>query len=183
MKSTDKMKESKLLKRLKKGDHASFIEAYNLLAPKLYRHAFFRTSSHEIAEDIMGNTFLKAWEFSSKNSAEIDNLKAFLYRICNNLIIDHYRSKVRTDIGMTESIERTLASEENIEMLADTMLAKEKMHEALDGLKQETRELIVMRYIDELSIEEIAHIQGKTKNSLYVALHRAVKELKLVCST
>lgn len=183
MKPIDKMKESKLLKRLKKGDHSSFTEAYDLLAPKLYRHAFFRVSSHEIAEDIMGQTFLKAWESVSKNPKEIENLKAFLYRICNNLIIDYYRSKVRTNIGMTEEVERTLSSDEDIEAFTDGIIAKEKMHEALETLKDETRELIVMRYIDELSIEEIAAIQGKTKNSLYVALHRAIKELKLVCST
>lgn len=183
MNTIDKMKESKLLKRLKKGDHASFAEAYDVFAPKLYRHAFYRTSSHEIAEDIMGQTFLKAWEFTTKKSNEIENLKAFLYRICNNLIIDHYRSKSRTEVGMTEGIERTLSSDEDIEAFADTILATERMHEALDELKHETRELIVMRYIDELSMDEIAEIQGKTKNALYVALHRAVKELKTVCST
>jgi len=182
MKFGEKMTEAKLLKRLKKGDHAAFTEAYDAFAPKLYRHAFYRVSSHEAAEDIMGQTFLKAWEFVTDKAGEIDNLKAFLYRICNNLIIDHYRSKSRTEVGLSDAIERTLASEEDIEEMADIGIAVERMHEALEELNGDTKELIVMRYIDELTIDEIAVIKGKTKNALYVALHRAVKELKLICS-
>lgn len=176
------LKEGKFARRLRKGDQTAFTEAYDHFAPKLYRHAYYRTSDHETAEDIMGQTFLKAWEFVSQNPGDVKNLKAFLYRICNNLIVDHYRSKARTDVAMTEGIERTLEDGTDIEADADLGLARERMHEALEALREETRELIVMRYIDELSIEEIAVIKGKTKNALYVALHRAVKELRIVCS-
>ena len=182
MRNAEKMKENGFLKRLRKGDHRAFTEAYDLFAPKLYRHAYFRTSSHETAEDIMGQTFLKAWEFVSTKPGEVENLKAFLYRICNNLIIDHYRSKVRTDIAITDGLERTLSTDEDIEDAADLGIALDRMHEALDGLHHEAKDLIVMRYIDELTMDEISVIKGKTKNALYVALHRAVKELRIVCS-
>lgn len=182
MRTIEKMSDVRFLKRLKKGDHTAFTEAYDLYAPKLYRHALYRTSSHETAEDIMGQTFLKAWEFVSERAVEIDNLKAFLYRICNNLIIDHYRSKARTDVAISETLERTLSSGEDIEAVTELGIEIDRMHEALEELHVDAKELIVMRYIDELSMDEIADIKGKTKNALYVALHRAIKELKTVCS-
>jgi len=52
----------------------------------------------------------------------------------------------------------------------------------LARLRSETRELLVMRYIDDLSIGEIAELTGKKKNAVYVALHRAVKELQNLCA-
>lgn len=181
-KPVERLKEGKLLRRLRSGDASAFVEAYDIFAPKIYRHALYRTSSHETAEDIMSLTFLRAWEYVSTNASEIERLKAFLYRIANNLIVDHYRSKARAPVGLTEEMERTMAVEASAESRAERALEKDRLHGALGELREETRELLVMRYIDELSIEEIAALKGKKKNAVYVALHRAVKELKNACS-
>lgn len=176
-------KEKSLLKRIHRGDASAFAETYDLFAPKIYRHALFRTSSKETAEDIMSQTFLKAWEYISKNAKEVTYLKAFLYRVANNLIIDHYRAKDRMPVSLTDEMEQVLPGGGDIEEETDFVLDKDRMHDALCQLKVETRELLVMRYVDDLTMDEIAELKGKNKNALYVALHRAVKELKIICSS
>ena len=89
----DRLKETLLLRRIRSGDPAAFVETYDFFAPKIYRHALFKTSSPETADDVMSETFLRAWEVVRERAEEIRNLRAFLYRIADNLIIDWYRKK------------------------------------------------------------------------------------------
>lgn len=178
----ERIKEALLLSRIQSGDGTAFIEAYDIFAPKLYRHALFRTSSPEVADDIASETFTRAWEVIREKAKEIRHLKAFLYRIADNLIIDHYRKNSRAAIPISEEIEETLRAPGDPHEALDRTLAGEKMAGLLALLRPETRDLLVMRYIDDLPIEHIAASTGKKKNAVYVALHRAVKELKDICS-
>lgn len=178
----ERIKEALLLARIQSGDGTAFIEAYDLFAPKLYRHALFRTSSPEVADDIASETFTRAWETVREKATEIRHLKAFLYRIADNLIVDHYRKNSRAAVSISEELEATLRAPGDPHEELDRTLAGERMTGLLAKLRPETRDLLVMRYIDDLPIEHIAETTGKTKNAMYVALHRAVKELKALCS-
>ncbi len=177
----ERLKEALLLSRIQSGDETAFVETYEFFGPKIYRHALFRTSSPETADDIMSETFVRAWETMRVKAAEIQHLKAFLYRVADNLIIDHYRRNARAAVAISDEIEETLRAPGDPHKDVDRMLKSERLVQALDRLRPETRDLLVMRYIDDLPIEEIAEMTGKKKNAVYVALHRAVKELKIAC--
>jgi RNA polymerase sigma-70 factor (ECF subfamily) len=179
----ERIKEALLLARIKAGDGTAFVETYDLFAPKLYRHALFRTSSPEVAEDLVSETFVRAWEHVREKAKEIRHLKAFLYRIADNLIIDHYRKNARAAVPISEEIEETLRAPGDPHAALDGLLAGEKVAAKLRELRPETRDLLVMRYVDDLPIERIAETTGKKRNAVYVALHRAVKELKALCET
>lgn len=179
----NKLKESQLLRRLKKKDDSAFVEAYDIYAPKIFRHALFRTSSEEVAQDIMSETFLRAWEYLRSGKKELTYLQAFLYRIANNLVVDHYRSRAKDPDRIDEHLERRLGQDSGIIETTDLRIEYERMLAALSLIKEDARDLLVMRYIDELTIEEISVRTDKKKNAVYVALHRAVKELKHVCET
>ena len=178
----DRLKEAQLLRRIQSGDDSAFTEAYDIYAPKLWKHAYYRTGTKEQADDIMSEAFLRAWEFIRERAKEIQHLRAFLYRVTNNLIVDHYRRKARAPIAMDEEMERTMRYDAEIDTNTDLLMESEKMREALLELRTDVRELLVMRFIDDLTIEEISVTTGKTKNAVYVAIHRAVKELKILCS-
>lgn len=171
-----------LLARIQSGDETAFVETYDLFAPKLYRHALFRTSSPETAQDIASETFVRAWESIRAKAKEIRHLKAFLYRIADNLIIDHYRRNARAAVPISDEIEETLRAPGDPLEEIDRRLAGDRLAAMLAKLRPETRDLLVMRYIDDLPIEHIAASTGKKKNAVYVALHRAVKELKDLCA-
>ncbi|MFA5853725.1 MAG: RNA polymerase sigma factor [Patescibacteria group bacterium] len=175
------LKEATLLRRIRSGDETAFVETYELFGPKIYRHALFRTSSPETADDIMSETFVRAWETIRVKAAEIQRLRAFLYRVADNLIIDHYRRNARSAVSMTDEIEESLQAPGDPHAEIDRLLRSERLAQELAQMRPEVRDLLVMRYVDDLSIEEIASVTGKKKNAVYVALHRAVKELKLAC--
>jgi len=107
-------------------------------------------------------------------------LKAFLYRIANNLIIDYYRTKERQPILIDEVMERNLGSKSEIAEKLDIKLEFEAVLKSLEKLNPEVKEVLIWRYIDGLSIGEIAEISEKTKNAIYVAIHRGLKELKKI---
>ena len=169
-------KEADWLRKLNRRDKEAFGQCYDFYAPRLYRHAFYRLGSKELAEDVTSEVFVKVWEFLTDPAKRIDNLRAFLYRITNNLIIDHYRGKDRQLILIDEVLETKLGDEgRGAEKLGKNM-EFETVLKSLEKLPEDTRKLLIWRYIDELSIGEIAELSGKTKNAVYVALHRALRE-------
>ena len=70
----------------------AFTKAYDELSDAIFRHCWFRIGDRERAKDLMQETFTKSWQYISRGE-KVDNLKAFLYRVANNLIIDEYRKK------------------------------------------------------------------------------------------
>src|SRR5579863_136343 len=69
-----------------------FLEAYQHYADAIYRHCYFRVYNKELAEDLTQETFIKTWKYITEGK-EIKNLKAFLYKVAVNLIIDNSRKK------------------------------------------------------------------------------------------
>ncbi|MEK7098056.1 MAG: RNA polymerase sigma factor [Patescibacteria group bacterium] len=153
-----------------------FLSAYDKYAPHILRHAYFRVSDKKLAEDIAQEAFLKTWKYIAKG-AEVKNLKTFIYQVANNLIIDFYRKKDRTPLDL-ENVDPKkiidLRGNEKVENLID----KEILEGVMEELDEDERQLIISRYINELSIKEISEITGKTPNHIRVNIHRGVKKLK-----
>src|SRR3989344_3019452 len=72
-----------------------FVEMYREYAPQLFKYCYFRVSSREEAEDLSSQVFMKVWDYVAKGAA-IDNMRALLYRIAHNLVVDFYKSAKRT---------------------------------------------------------------------------------------
>lgn len=153
-----------------------FLSAYDKYAPHVLRHAYYRVSDKKIAEDIVQEAFLKTWKYIAKGS-EVKNLKTFIYQVINNLVIDYYRKKDRIVFDL-ENIDPKkvidLRGRERIENSID----KEILEGIIEELGEDERQLIVFRYINELSIKEISDITGKTPNHIRVNIHRGIKKLK-----
>jgi len=157
-----------------------FINAYDEYSEAILRHISFRVNRREKAEDIAQDTFLKAWKYivSAEKKVVIKNMKAFLYTIANNLVIDHYRQKYKQTISIDDVEEKEFRMESDQEKNAERSINKEIVEEHLSELKEEYRDMLVYRYIDDLSIKEIEEITGKSSNNIRVILHRAIKKLQ-----
>ncbi|OGN12340.1 MAG: hypothetical protein A3B91_02215 [Candidatus Yanofskybacteria bacterium RIFCSPHIGHO2_02_FULL_41_29] len=152
-----------------------FTKAYDDLSDAIFRHCWFRIGDRERAKDLMQDTFIKSWQYI-KEGTEVNNLKAFLYRVANNLIIDEYRKKkeVSLDNLMAEGFEPGLDERSKNEAGIDAKLAMS----VINKLDDKYRKPILMRYIDELSPREIASILGESENNISVKIHRGLKQLK-----
>jgi len=69
-----------------------FTRAYDLYADLIFRHCYFRIGDREKGKELMQDAFLKTWEYIAKGN-EVEDMRAFLYRTANNLIVDLYRRK------------------------------------------------------------------------------------------
>lgn len=178
----EQLKEAIWLAKINKRDEKVFGECYDFYAPKIYRHVFYRLGSKELAEDVTSEVFTKTWEFLTEPTNKIKNLRAFLYRIANNMIIDYYRAKGRQPILIDEVMERSLGDEGKGVKNLNSKFEFELVLEGLEKLNQEAKEILIWRYVDGLDVEEIAELTGKTKNAIYVAIHRGLKELRKILS-
>ncbi|MDD2697037.1 MAG: RNA polymerase sigma factor [Candidatus Pacebacteria bacterium] len=157
-----------------------FAKIYDQCIQKIYRFIFLKVNSEEIAQDLCSETFLKGWE-SYKNNSKIDNPSAFLYRIARNLVTDYYREKGRTQFVSPEIVaiaDPGPGIEEKIAFNSDL----DQIKAVLTNLKEEYQNVIIWRYLDDLSIPEVAKMMDKTEETTRVTLHRALKALKEECN-
>lgn len=178
---TGKISEKLLLYRLQaKQDPDAFAELYDLYVKRIYRFVFFKVSGHEEAEDITSEVFLRAWNYLSEGK-EILSFSGLLYRTARNCIIDLYRSKSyqANPLLLSELPEGIEPSDLGAaaEKISNTMGADEII-KAIKKMKQEYQEILTLKYVDELSVVEIAEIVGKGNIAVRVTLHRALKRLK-----
>ena len=178
-----KIQEKILFWRIQKKDKEAFAKAYDLYVDQIYRFVYFKISNTEEAHDLTSQVFLKAWEYTQKKGElEVKTVKALLYRISRNCVIDYYRkNNKKIDLPLEtkdgEKIEVEDESQDilkNLEIKLDTEEIKKKLLE----LKEEYREVIILHFIDELSVKEIADILNKDKGNVRVLIHRAIKSLK-----
>ena len=151
-----------------------FLKAYEDLSQALFRHCYFRVSNREVAIDMVQDGYIKTWQHMVAGN-EIKNLKAFLYQVMNNLIIDYYRkSKSQSLDSLLEDGYDPSDKSVNIETSAELSLVMR----ALPQLQKHDREVVVLRHIDGLAVVEIAKLIGESENVVSVRLHRALKKLK-----
>ncbi len=180
---TGKLSEKILLYRLQtKQDPEAFTELYDLYVKRIYRFVFFKVSGHEEAEDITSEVFLRVWNHIAGNK-EVKSFSGLLYRVARNCIIDLYRSRASHSnplllSELSEGIEPSDMgkSAEKISVSSEA----EEIIKVIKKLKQEYQEVLTLKYVDELNIDEIAEITGKGKIAVRVTLHRAMKKLKIM---
>jgi RNA polymerase sigma-70 factor (ECF subfamily) len=155
-----------------------FSKIYDKYIDKIYRFVFLKVNSPEVAEDLTSETFLRGWQtFKIQNSKfRIQNPPAFLYQIARNLVVDYYRQKGRAQVVSADY--RIIDPRINLEEKANLNSELEKVRRALANLKDEYQDVIIYRYLDELSVPEIAKVMQKSEGTVRVLLHRALAALR-----
>ena len=145
----------------------------------LNSYAFFKLNNHAIGEDLVQETFIKTWKYLVKGG-KIELMKAFLYHVLNNLIVDQYRR--RKMISLDSMIEKGF---EPIGVSSDSG----RLVNLLDGkaallliarLPLNYQQVMRMKYVQDLTLEEMALVTGKTKNLLAVQIHRGLEKLRIL---
>ena len=173
------MNETILLYRIRaKRDQDAFAKLYDLYIERIYRFVYIKISHKQEAEDLTSDIFLKTWYYlTDENNRQIKSFSGLIYRIARNRIIDWYRNKSKrdlleleaaADVADTTSLHEQVASAHDAANILDTIRT----------LKQEYQEIVLLRYIEEMSIAEIAEIVGKKRTAVRVTLHRAMKKIK-----
>ncbi|MBU1164164.1 RNA polymerase sigma factor [Patescibacteria group bacterium] len=173
-------KQKLLLVRAQNGDSEAFGEIYDLYVDKIYRFIFFKVSNHETAEDLCAEVFLKTWQYMNEpDKREVSNLNALLYQSARNIVIDYYRTSQREILADTESLKLVEDSRQQ-SFLEKVAISSEieNIEAHLRKLKDEFREVLILKFVDELSNKEISKILDKSNGATRVLIHRALKVLK-----
>lgn len=157
-------------------DTAAYGQLYDMHADRIRRYLVFKVPRREDADELTSEVFLRGWEYMTTSS--VDNSGAFFFRIARNLVADFYRK-----YQLTEVIEKAedVATNESLAERVATKVESDELIEKLKGLKEEYREVLVMKYLSEMNVGEIASALEKTPNSVRVLLHRAKKALQKSC--
>jgi RNA polymerase sigma-70 factor (ECF subfamily) len=144
---------------------------------RLNRYAHSRTNDGELADDLTQKTFLKTWAYLVKGG-KIETMEAFLYHILKALIIDEYRKKKPTSLDMLldKGFDPTL---DDTHRLVD-MLDGKQAATLIAQLPELYQRVMRLRYMQDLSLEEISLITGQTKNAVAVQAHRGLDKLKVL---
>ncbi len=181
MKRFEKLQEKIFIARLHAHDSDAFAEVYDYYLDRIYRFIFFRVAIQEEAQDLTSEVFLKTWKYIYEKRGKIDNLNAFLYQTARNLIVDQYRDKDK--LKMAEYDENTLnevIDERQMKIFSQIDINEEfqNIEEIVKDLKDEYREIIILKFIEELSDSEISKIINKSRGNVRVLAHRALEKIR-----
>lgn len=170
--------------RLQDKDKEAFVKAYDLYLDSIYRFIFFKVGNKEEAEDLTSSVFLKTWDYIQTNKLkEFKTLKALLYKVARNTVIDYYRKQnQRQEISLDQGEDIVDVIDEKANPVSEVELSFDfkSLEKKLNELKDEYREIILLKYVDELSIAEIASVLNKSQGNVRVLIFRAVNALKKI---
>ena len=140
-------------------------------------HAFFKVGNHAMGEGLVQDTFMKTWSYLVKGG-KIDVMKAFLYHILNNLIVDEYRKHKTTslDVLLEKGFDPKMKKSVDISSLLDGKAALL----LIQRLPEKYQKVMRMRYVQDLSLKEMSLITGQSENTIAVQAHRGLEKLKLM---
>ncbi len=154
-------------------------DAYFDYQKGLNSYAFFKINNHVISDEIVQDTFMKTWKYMV-SGGKVLLMKAFLYNILNNLIVDQYR-KTRTtslDAMIENGFEK---SGSDPQKLMDHLDGKAAML-LIARLPLSYQKIMRMKYVQDLTLSEMSLLTGKSNNHLAVLIHRGLQKLKQLYS-
>jgi RNA polymerase sigma-70 factor, ECF subfamily len=180
----DPVEEHVLVDLLQRAQQASEPEAFDglylLFADRIYRYLLTRLANVEAAEDVTTQVFIRLiekvrmYDIGPKDNVAI--FSAWLYRLAYNKMVDVLRSQKRANLVDLERAE-DLPGRPFLDDI-DARLDFEAILEKLAFLNEQQREVIVLRFVEEMSIAETAQIMQKSEGAVKALQHRALESLR-----
>ncbi len=173
--------DKELLILFRNPDHKNyaFSEIVRKYQERLYWHIRKMVVIHEDADDLLQNTFLKAWQ-ALENFREESQLYTWLYRIATNEVLSFLKEKKRKYFLPLVDIEKELISGLEGNTYFDGDELELKLQKAILKLPDKQRIVFNMRYYDEMKYEEMAKILDTSVGALKASYHHAAKKIEYI---
>ena len=175
-------KNRDLVEKCKSGHAPSFEKLFYLLKDDIYNVAFHVLGSHQDAEYVTQEAFIKIWR-SLKSFRMESSIRTWAYRITANLCCDLLEKRRRMPLA-EESVEsfRELAANENPLLLLTDKELGEKIEEAFSMLSPDSRLILTLRELEGLPYKEVAEILDCSLGAAKMKAHRARIEFRKIIS-
>ena len=179
--SARREEERQLVQRAIERDSTAFADLYDRHVVRVYRHIYYMVTDAREAEDLTAQTFLKAWEAVGRYKERGAPFIAWLLRIAHNLTVSHLRSK--RDHGVLEDIHVDQKLYRNPEQALEQSSDESSVREAVLKLRDEQRQVIMLRFVEDMDYREVAAVIGKSVPAVRVIQHRALGNLRKLMQT
>lgn len=144
---------------------------YDRFAPELYRYIYHRLGNKTLAEDLTAEVFLRVLDMPRAPN----DWRAYLYRIAHNLVIDSFRKNPR----VLEQADEWILDEQNDPVeRAEIADEQRRLRKAIARLSADQQQVIVLKFIEEMSNAEVARILQKPEGAVKALQHRALTNLR-----
>ncbi len=167
-----------LVRQTQLGDQAAFASLYDEFANRIHAFIRIKVTGPELAEDILQDVFLKVWKGCKSLDLTDLNFSAWIYKITANTINDHYRKAYRQPQPVSIDEASQIANDDDPALNTHRGLEKVLVHDTVKLLPPNFREVIELRFFQDLSVADTAKILGKESITIRVWQHRAMKQLE-----
>ena len=168
--------DSLLIQRASQGEQAALETIYDRLYPSVFRYIYFRVADQETAEDLAAEVFVRMVQRMGAYEQGEHPILAWLYTIARNLLTDHYRLQGQAlHLPLEEDL---IAGEINLPaQAAESHQDRDCLAKALEYLTEEQRQVIILKFVEDREIAEVAAVLGRNERAIRSLQHRALAAL------
>jgi RNA polymerase sigma-70 factor, ECF subfamily len=174
--------EQRLITRAVCGEPSAFSELYLKHHGSVFRYAYSLVGHREEAEDVAAETFLRAWKAIGRFDDRGYSILSWLLKIAHNHVIRNRRHVRPMNVDDFKDVLVDDDLNQSPELLAELQSSSYTLRRAILALPIHQRQLVVLRFLNELSYEEVGRIIGKSNGAVRVMQHRALRALKHLVS-
>ena len=178
----DKMADaSALLKAAKRLDQAALAKIFDLYAPVIYNYILRLCQDPIQADQIVGDVFSRFLDQLAVGQGPRTNLRSYLYQTAYHLFIDQIRDHQRA--APIEIVEYVAPENDSVQTMVENRALLDAVMIAINNnLTEEQRHVVVLRFLEGLSLKETAQIVGKNAKSVKALQSRGIAKLRQVLS-
>ena len=166
-----------LVKRIKK-DPSAFGLVYERYVTRIYNYVYYRVGNHHEAEDLTSRVFHRALTHIKDYSDRGVPFSAWLYRIAHNLVANWHRDHARRQDVDLDDAQLTGDTHEMPEWVTEDNERKRWLMTAIHRLPEERQELLILKFVEQLSNAEVGLIMGRTEGAIKSLYHRTLLALR-----
>ncbi|MGC9521923.1 MAG: RNA polymerase sigma factor [Anaerolineae bacterium] len=167
-----------LLQRARRWDEAALTEIYDTFAPKIFRYVYRRTGNDDVAHDLTAETFHRFLEALKREAGPTEHLSGWLYRVAHNLIVDFYRREPDDPPAQLEDVDPAVPATQGEHVAREQRASRTRA--ALMMLTPLQQQVVVLRFLEEMSLAEVAEVLNRTVGSIKALQHRAIDNLQQI---
>jgi RNA polymerase sigma-70 factor (ECF subfamily) len=171
----DQKSIAEIIARVLRGDRQAYAMLVDAYKSPIYNLAYRMTGSSDDADDLTQETFIRAYQYLWRYDMH-RKFFTWLYTLALNLIRSHLRKKNKYNKS-SEELSAHLLSDKNSSPETD-LIETQEIGVYLLCLEEESRALLIMKYMQELSFEEITQITGKSLSAVKMSVYRGLEKLK-----
>lgn len=170
--------DAQLVERAVSGESSAFGLLYDKYQEQIFRFIYVKVGRREDAEDLAAQVFLQALTNISDWRDLGYPFSSWLYRIARNSVIDFYRASKNNTSLEDLPAEQFATMAQELEVDTDIALSIAHVRKSMLSLKEEYQDVLLMRFVEDMSIKDTAAALGKSEGAVKLLTHRAVRALR-----